>query len=194
MKIAVDLDDVLLNFVDPLLEYYNSMSNKHFSREQMYTYSLWKVFGITRKQSEKVLNGFYETDSFRSLQLIEGAQEGVITLSKEHSLYIITSRITELSDITHKEIEKNFPDVFKDIFFSYNMHKRNIRQQTKAEICRDKKINLIIEDSPEYAVECKNKNVGVLLFSQSWNISLSDGIPRADNWEEVLEKIGQKSF
>ena len=92
MKIAVDIDDVLADFVSPFLNYYNSRFKTNFKKDDFSLYTFWNVLGITREQAVAIVNDFYKTPAFRDLPVYEGAVEAIRELKDSNELYVLTSR------------------------------------------------------------------------------------------------------
>ena len=177
MNIAVDIDDTLLDFVRNYILFCNEKYNINMQREDFKTYSF---------DSEKI-NEFYKTELFRKLSPFPNAAKVIDTLGKKNNLVIITSRPDELYSETIKQIVWNFPAAFSDVFFSINHYtKAENSGKTKAEICKEKEINLIIEDSLEYAKQCVEKGIDAILLDAPWNQNgIVEGVTRVDDWKKI---------
>lgn len=87
------------------------------------------------------------------------------SLSKK--LYVITARQDFLETYTKKWLEKYFWDVFEDIIFCN--HEWGWEYKHKSDICKEVWATLLIEDNLDYALECSEKEIEVLLFERPWN-------------------------
>ena len=62
---------------------------------------------------------------------------------------------------------------------------------TKKRICNNLGIDILIEDSIEYALECMNDKRSVFLLDCLWNqrSDLPQSIKRYMNWDEIAEAV-----
>lgn len=51
MKIGIDLDEVLADFMPQLLRYYNGKYKTNFTREQIKEYKFWNLWHCTKEQA-----------------------------------------------------------------------------------------------------------------------------------------------
>ncbi|KHO52100.1 MAG: Had-superfamily hydrolase-like protein [archaeon GW2011_AR13] len=125
---------------------------------------------------------------FRKMQPIVGAKEALFELRKKHNLVNITARPNYLETETREAINKYFPDSIQKI---YLRDYYDFRKYSKRDICDSIGVDLMIEDSPYYALECLSPNRDVILFNRPWNIEvdLPKEIERINTWDEVLKII-----
>lgn len=190
MKIGVDLDEVLGEFLHALIQYHNYEYGTNLKKEQFKSYFFWETWGGTREEAIQKVYDFHKTEFFTNIKPVLGAQKGIEFLSKNHELVIITSRQYEIADETKEWVEKYFPEKFKDIFFTNN-YSQNGPTKSKKEVCDSENVNLLIEDFFQYAQECASEERKVLLFDKPWNQQnyLQNGMKRVHSWKEVLENI-----
>ena len=61
---------------------------------------------------------------------------------------------------------------------------------SKAEICKELGISILLEDAPATALECATKGIKVILFNRPWNQNVSHkNIVRAKTWIEAMKAI-----
>jgi uncharacterized HAD superfamily protein len=187
MRIGIDLDDVLADSMPAILEFYNKKYNKNFFVEQVKDFGLWKLLGISKEQMIEEVNEFLYADT--NILPVEYSREIVDELVKNNDLVIITSRTDDMSKPTLAWVSKHFPKKFSEVHFSSNWLKSI--GKTKADICRDLGICLMVEDSIEMANELSSNGIRVLLLDKGWNKSdnLQSNITRISSWKEVLENI-----
>lgn len=193
-KIGVDLDDTLVDFTGAFILYHNEIYKTNLRREQFTSLSFNRVLGVTPKEANKRVNDFYGTEYFRKIQPILGSVEAVKTLAQEDDLYIITSRPEFLRKETSQLQEQYFQTIFLEIFYSYNHYaKHGDIGKSKPEICLRLGISKLIDDSLEYAKQCAERGIEVILFGDNnfWNQDrqLPPNVLRAKNWKEALEKL-----
>lgn len=189
MLIAIDIDDTLVDFMTSLIEFHNEKYNTSLTRDQFSSYNFWEIWGGTMEEARQKVKDYRETHYYNNLQPVLGVVESINFLKKKHGLIIITSR--SITKGTKEWINKYFPDMFSEIYFSYNSYIKSGSGKTKADICKELNVDFLIDDSLEYAKECSEKGVKVLLLDQPWNQceELPKNIIRVNNWKEVLKNI-----
>jgi uncharacterized HAD superfamily protein len=197
-KIAYDIDDVLLGFINPFLRFCNSNYHTSFRNRDIFSYQLEKSFGVSKEEKNRWIISFYKSDSFKHLPSLYGAKEAFELLKQNHDNIIVTSRLTYLDGINMKEItkyslEQNFKGNYSEIFYSAN-HETN--GKNKAGICLEQKASLMIEDCLQYALECNNLGIPVLLMNHPWNQADLKGtlITRVSGWKQALEEIKKRKI
>lgn len=190
MIIGIDLDEVLAKFVDPLIDFYNRRYGTSIKKDDAKTYDLWRTFGITKEEAKIVVDDFYNSDEFRALSPVEGSQNGVETLVQRYSLCVITSRPSRLEEETKKWVVRHFPDMFSGIHFS-NHSSSTDQTRSKAVICDELSVDLMIEDHLLYALDVARSGRKVFLLDSPWNQTdnLPSNIKRVMNWQEILSRI-----
>jgi len=189
MSIAVDIDDTLLDFVGTYILFHNETYKTNLKKEDFKTYYFNHVRGGTMKQAINSVKQFYKTDFFKEMQPFPGAVEVIQKLKENNDLFIVTSRPHHIQEGTFEWVEKYFPDIFSEVFFSSNYYtKAKNSGKTKAEICKGLETFLLIDDSLAYAKQCVGKGIGVFLFGDNnpWNQNGEvEGAKRVKNWEEI---------
>lgn len=194
MNIGVDLDEILADFITPLLDYYNAVYGTRFTKKNVFSYNLWEVWGGTPDQDIAKLYAFYATPEFRNLQPVPGAQEGIRALTPHHELIVITSRASDLLNETQRWLAAHFPGMFAQVHLA-NIAARLGSSTPKALLCQRLGIDVMIEDSLTYAQECAPHVSHVLLMDAPWNQSnsLPRNVKRVFSWEEIVGHIRQMS-
>ena len=188
-KIAVDIDDVLLNFMKGLVNFYNSKYGTSFKKRDIFSYKLEESFGITKKERLRRLDEFYSSPFFSELEPIPRAQEALDFLNKENEIIIVTSREINLKKITESSLERNFKGKYSELFYSKNYSQ--LGGKSKAEICLEQRASVLIEDCLMYTLDCNAKGIPAFLMDKPWNKTDLKGtlVKRVRNWKEILEKI-----
>lgn len=183
------MDEVVANFMDKFLEFYNSENQTSFYRDDFHTYDFWKILGGNRLSAVGMVNRFYNSDFFSEIELMPGARAGILELSKKHDLSIITARQRKFKRKTNEFMEKHLSDISLDVFYIgfYNTAKG------KSKICKKMGVDLMIEDNKKYALSCAKTCREVYLFDAPWNQNSVDKIPenitRVYGWENILNGI-----
>lgn len=191
--IGIDLDEVLGHFLPAFIEFHNNTYGTDLKPEQFHSYYFWEILGVTKENSIQKVYDFHKTPYFKNIKPIKGSKESLEILKKNNKLFIITSRQNSIADETNRWVENNFPNIFSGIYFTNNFSEYG-DVKTKAEICDNLRIDVLIEDSFLFAAECLKPNRKILLFDYPWNkhLVLPEEIERVHSWEEVMEKLIQK--
>ena len=194
MKIGIDLDEVIVDFIGGFLDYYNEKYNKNIKREAIKSYNLWEneFFKWAREDAVEFVDEFNKTKIFDNLNVFENVKEVIDELKKDNELFLIISRREELRERTGKFLKEKFGDVFSKIVFTseFNPEKR----RDKSEVCKEFDLDFMIEDNKDYAKECAEKKIKVFLVDQPWNQGFEfDNVIRVGNLKEVLDLINESS-
>jgi len=188
MKIGIDVDDTIIEFMKGYLDFYNLIYKTSFKTEDVTNYHLWEC-GIHSSKEQSVLevSKFQNSEFFDKLGLIEGAKEGIEKLSEKHNLYFITSRSPELRQKTIDFFSFHFPKNGYEFIFSGEVY----GGEKKPEICRRLQIKYMIEDNSNYALGCAKEGIKVFLLEKPWNGNYirHENITSVKNWREILEVL-----
>lgn len=184
MKIGIDLDDVIVEFVQPFLDIYEKEANKKKKVEDIFTYQLWIPLGLSKGETIDLAEKFYKTDLFEKGDLIEGAKEFIEYLHVNHEVVFITSRPLHLKEKTSNLIKKHFPTQNFEIIHTGDFTGYG---KTKAQVCEEYKIEIIIEDNKNYVHECSEKGIMCFLVNKPWNQNSKESkrIVRVRNLNEI---------
>lgn len=194
MKIGIDFDDVLFHFVPAFLSYHNRTHGTDFSKDDVWSYRFWEVFGIAKEETLSRVFAFLDSPEAEALIPVEGSREGVASLARGHELHIVTGRQDRLAAMTSRCLAEHFGDAFKDIHFA-NHFSVGTPHLSKGVICDLLGIDVLVDDSLANAMESASPGRKVLLFDAPWNASgeLADSITRVRSWEDVVSTIGALS-
>lgn len=187
MRIGVDIDEVLFPFIIHFLDFYRGNTGIDIPFEEIHTYYLWEVFGCEREEIIAKINEFYSSSSFKRIKPIEGAVKSIDSLSKKHSLTAITARPVLIDKETSRWMNSYFPAI-EEIVYTSSYHD-NARGR-KVQECLARDISTILEDVDDYALECAEQGIKVILFDKPWNKNTSHSlIKRVYNWPDALKQI-----
>jgi uncharacterized HAD superfamily protein len=191
--IAVDVDDVLLKFVDPFLEFMNPIYDTRFTQRHVKNYDLIKTFPINEEEMRKRIDEFFSNGYLHSLKPVYGAKKGMLELAKLYEVIIITSRSREVKEGTLGSLRLTFPSCFSELLFARGyVHKEG---KSKAEICQERDVYFLIDDSYVFADECAKNGRRALLLNRPWNQGKThDLVTRVQNWREIVEVLKQNSI
>jgi len=184
LKIGIDIDDVILDFVPSFINYYNLRFGSSIILADMVTPNLWEIFVLNKPGFSEMLDEFHETDFYKKMPFVAGFKENLGKL-KDFDLQIITSRHDKNKEMTWEWFRKEIPGFNIPILFSGDFYGGAL---TKEQICNKFGINILIEDHPIYALNCAQNGTKVLLMDKPWNQNCEhENIIRVKNWREILE-------
>ncbi|MBU2615952.1 MAG: hypothetical protein KKC19_02505 [Nanoarchaeota archaeon] len=187
MLIAIDIDDVLLDFVPDVVEFYNGKYGTQLTKEDFHSYRFSDVWGGSDGECIQEIEEFLRTPRFANLNPIEGAVEKIARLARDHRLISITSRNRNIRGLTERALREHFPSI-GEIYFSHNSHVDFENDKTKAQYCLELGVGAIVEDSLIYAEDCQRKGVNAVLLDQPWNRGREiDGVKRVYSWQQIVE-------
>ena len=191
---ALDLDDVLSDYVPAVLSFHNHRYQTAYTLTDVTAYGYWKFWGGTREEATRKVYEFYETDYFKKLQPVRGAVEGVKALKRNYGLVVVTSRPTDIEKQTRDWIEKFFPQTFVEIALTDAFTPDGRVEIKKSAVCRRLKAEVLVEDCLEYLQEsCRElPHLRGILFDKPWNqgASLPANVKRVYSWKEIVAEIG----
>ena len=188
MKIGIDIDGVLTDEKKYVIDYGTKFfleNNIHYKvRDNKFDGK--EIFDVTEDEYNLFLNN-YIFEYSKNIQIRPFASEIIKKLIKKHKIIIITARDyttfenkyqTKTQDIVKKWLCDNSV-LYDEIVFSKN----------KALICKQKKIDIMIEDRPENIVEIAKK-IPVICYNNVYNKNISNkNVYRCFSWYDIYNKI-----
>ncbi len=193
--IAVDFDDVVVNFNRAYINHHNdNYGDPQITFQDAVTFDMAKLYGITPNEVVKRVRRFC-TNHHDDMTLRTGAREGLARLSDQFDLQIVTSRCESFRDITlafmkengvnkyfsHAHFTNGFGTVFPD------------RKKTKLEVCREIGAVALIEDSPGNAQLVADGGISVIVPECPWNTGQIEHelVHFVPDWETIPQTIEQ---
>ncbi|HLD80366.1 MAG TPA: hypothetical protein VJA18_07460 [Candidatus Nanoarchaeia archaeon] len=193
MKIGIDIDQVLAKQLEKLVPFYHLKTGKLILAEKFHTYYWPGVWGITLEEGIQIDQEFKQSAYFDSIEPVENAVEAVNHLGKGNQLFVITARPVFFKEKTEQWLKKHLQEIPFELIHSGDFHIAN-KTKNKGEICEELSIDVMIEDQDEYALQCAEKGVKVILLNKPWNMKAEhSNIIRVNNWIEVLQEIDKIS-
>jgi hypothetical protein len=157
-KLAVDVDEVLLKFVEPMAKW----KGVALPTKPKYNYLYREIFNCTEEQSQEILHEFYRSKDFLYLEPIKGAQPAMQNYRKVFDkIYVVTGRQNVARLRTEVWIERFFPGIFDDIILTNSFTENEVK---KVDICRALGIGCIIDDSIQTCDECIKSGMDAINF------------------------------
>ncbi|XP_068463686.1 uncharacterized protein [Phaseolus vulgaris] len=136
LVVAVDVDEVLGNFVSALNKFIADRYSSNYSVSEYHVYEFCKIWNCSRDEADIRVHEFFKTPYFKSgIHPLPGAHTALQKLSRFCSLSVVTSRQNVIKDHTIGWIEKNFPGLFHEIHFGNHFALDGV-SRPKSEICR----------------------------------------------------------
>lgn len=191
MKIGVDIDDVVADFVNPLLKFFEKETGRITLYEDVFSYKFEEVWKISRDEAIAVVRNFYRSKEFDTLAIIDGALSALERLSQKHEIVFVTSRHNEAKLKTPDWLTRNFPFLNARVIYAGEYQHSDNEKVTKAGICLREGIGVIIEDNAGYALDCARNGVKSYLIERPWNRDSEnhENMLKVKRWAEILEDI-----
>ncbi|XP_022898182.1 uncharacterized protein LOC111411799 isoform X2 [Olea europaea var. sylvestris] len=175
IMVAVDVDEVLGNFVSALNQFIANRYSMNHSVSEYHVYEFFKIWNCSRD---------------------EGSRRALQKLSKFCNLSVVTSRQNAIKEHTVEWIERYYPGLFMEIQFG-NHFSLDGQSRPKSDICKSLGAKVLIDDNPRYAIECAEVGIKVLLFdyenSYPWSkmesVNRHPLVTKVHNWEEVEHQL-----
>ncbi|KAL8488197.1 hypothetical protein ACS0TY_024470 [Phlomoides rotata] len=136
IMLAVDVDEVLGNFVSALNKFIAARYSLNHTVSEYHVYEFFKIWNCSRDEADHRVHEFFKTPYFKKgIYPIPGAREALEKLSESYNLSIVTSRQNAIKDHTIEWIEKHYPGLFKEIHFG-NHFALDGQSRPKSEICK----------------------------------------------------------
>lgn len=165
MRIAIDLDEVLVPMLPHLRTHYEKQYNRKCKTPltKATEYDFAAIFDITPREAQWLVYSFYSSDEHKKIKPLAGAKEAVLLWkSLGHDLYILTSRQVYSSRHTYDLVSQNFgKGVFTDIIYC-NSHSLLGDKIEKRDVCDMLGIDVLIDDNMSNITDLGERTRGVL--------------------------------
>lgn len=157
-RIAVDIDEVLTPFLGGLTKF----RRPKLPLRSKFPYVYRDIYGISERESQKMVREFYDSEEFYNLGLIPGAHSAMKTFKKRgNKLYIVTGRQEVVREKTEEWVQRNFPGIFTDVILTNSFTPNEVR---KSDVCEILSIDRIFDDSLRVCRECIDQGVAATNF------------------------------
>ena len=184
--IWVDCDEVLSETINELLKK-SPLKEKWIKRSDITSYYLSDVkkIGVTLEESINLFHSFFESPEYYELQPVFWAYEKLYERKQAwHTLCVVTARNNPYEERTRKRVETHFPWIFSDFLF---MNQYTENEIPKSKLCKDKWIQLLIDDNPQNIHDVNSLWMPGFLLDKprNQNIENSGLLIRAYSWDEI---------
>jgi 5'(3')-deoxyribonucleotidase/uncharacterized protein with PQ loop repeat len=172
LRIAVDMDEVIADSFSKHLGRYSESPGEHLTTEMAYKQGLRALISAERRAEFSAIP--HEDGFFADLDVIAGAREALLELSRHHDIFI-TSAAMEVPasfDDKFKWLQKHFPFI----------------PPSRIVFCGDKMIidaDILVDDRSRHFKGFRGTGI---LFTAPHNLGEAATL-RADNWSDVLQIV-----
>ncbi len=195
MNIGVDMDSVLAEIIEPLDSFHNIRYQTNLQFEDHSVYNLMGLWNCTETEMIDRIHEFYLSSYFAQTKPIKGAVEGITKLAKKNKLILITSRPLFIEDMSQKWLDNYFKGKFVKICHTNQVTQAHEKKIKKSDVCVRESVEIMIDDHLDYAYDCAQAGIQVLLFEAPWNKKRTiekkykQNIKRVSNWTEITDLL-----
>ncbi len=191
MRIAIDIDEVLVDFLGAFLEHHNRNFGTNYRREDFHAFGMHFTMTEDLETIVSRLHAFNDTDEFKNILPMPDAIEAINRLAENHELVVVSSRPETIHDASREWVTQHFRGKFSSFHFSSHPHVARAAKQTKADLCELVKADYMIEDALDHALPCAQRGIKVLLFDTPWNqqAEMTLNMTRVHSWPEIVDVI-----
>ena len=189
---------VLGRFVHSLNAFCMEEYGLEYQVSDYHIYDFAKVWRCSQDESNHKVHEFFKSYHFSAgIEVIPGAFEALLRLRSECELVVVTSRQHVIQEPTMEWLNTHFPSIFEAVHFG-NHFALEGKSRKKSEICHAIGAHVLIDDNPNYAMECAAAGINVLLYdwehSYPWSKTpdgpVHERITRVRDWDEVEQVLG----
>ena len=181
MKVAVDIDGVLLDIIIPYIKKFNQKHNTDYTKKDVTNWDFYKEWNITEDDSFEIFYEIYENTM--SVPFIDGdAPKFMKKLHTLHELYILSARAPQYRPQIFEKL--NFHNIKKGSHYNDLMLVNHKPYDLKI----NEPFDVYVDDNPNLAQAIqKSQDKYLLLYNQPWNqnIENTNNIIRVFNWKGI---------
>mgnify|MGYP003452837116 CR=1 FL=1 len=195
--IAIDIDDVIADSTELVRRLTNQVTGASLTTEHFRVPAAYSRYYEHVWSSNNLDMSFDKLDSNMKLDqshmvLLKDAEKAISLLTKQASLFALTSRPLDWEPATTAWLNTHFPNDFKQMIFTEDLKWQG---QTKGEICKILGVEWLIDDRIDFCQSAIKLGVGAILFGEyGWHHEdVTDDLIRCKSWQEVLEYFNAES-
>ena len=184
MKIAVDIDDVLLDFNSKFCEYFNHQFKTNYCKKDINKWNFYTNWNVSRETINKIYYKIYKNDI---LPLIDIDIINILDqLNKIYNIDLVTAKSSNYKSELIRNLE--IVNINKDLHYNEILMVNDKPYDLKCRLNYD----IYIDDNPNLVRKIRKNSKKVLfLFHQPWNkeVEEHDNIIRISNWNEIKNHL-----
>jgi 5'(3')-deoxyribonucleotidase len=186
--IAVDVDEVLANFIPSLASFHNEVYNTSLTIDDFSPFFYKDVWGGSHEETLQKMSLFYNSSHFKNITPMPYAKDVLKLLQNNFELHIVTARPSNQENATREWVDKHYNGIFKSIQFGNHFAEYGA-SRSKPSMCKDINAFLLIDDSYLYAKQCLDSGLKVILFGDyPWN-RIPIHVHRCKDWHSVYKTV-----
>lgn len=176
MRIGIDIDGVISDFVFEFNKLVLIKFNYPLREDEIYLHDLYLVLGINQDECLELI----EITLKKDLNLVEDAKRVLDLIKKHNEIYLLTARSDKFKETTIKWLKRKLIPFDKILFLN----------EGEKYSCKEN-FDIIIEDCLKDAINWRKKVKYVIIFDRPWNktLDVKKQLIRVKNWAEILKKI-----
>ena len=178
MKLGVDLDDVLGEYVPTFLSWFNQKYDKNVYINDINDWDLSKPLGVTKKETSRLIKEFAKSKEFDVIPPVLNARAVLETLGYKN--HLITARHPIMLYKTKSWVDEYFGDLFDTVITGV---------KNKSVYCRDNGIDVMIDDNFAAIEGCVRNGTKGIIMNKPWNwqYTTPENCDRANNWANIYQ-------
>jgi len=186
--VAVDMDDVLFDFLGEFFKWHNKNFSSTYKPSDMVFDKLWEVWGGNKEETLEYIQSFWSETNQLKIEPISGSDTVLKKLSSKYHLAVVSARFASTSMETQAWIDKYFHGIFDEVILGVSDPMAEKRPQRKADLCLELGVKTLIDDQLVHAMECNSLGIDSILFgdlAHNQSEELPTSVIRVKNWEEI---------
>lgn len=185
MKIAVDIDGVLLDIMVEYCKIFNERYGTNYNKKDVTDWEFFRDWNIDVKIAFEIFTAIYE-DSMNVPFIDEDSIEIMQKLNKDQEVFIVTARNPQYKKPVVKKLSSH--NIKKGIQYEGII----LLHHEPYDIKLEQHFDVYIDDNPNLVESIKLfEERTLLLFDQPWNqkSKCEKNVIRVYNWKDVYRKI-----
>jgi len=200
--IAVDLDEVLGQFLQQLALFHNEEYGTSLTIKDFHSYHFADVWECTDEEASARVRKYFASKYFEDIPPVPKAFDVLSKHKDSFRFVVVTARQHFLEETTRQWIAKHYPELFDDILFG-NHYGTEGKKVPKSELCKTINAIALLDDSLHHALDCSPIMTTILLVDldgqYTWNqnpnprtnkcVEVPSNVQRLFSWEQIDEAL-----
>lgn len=180
MRIGIDIDGVIADTFPLLVNELNAFFSRDIQPRNVTSYDIVKVYNIDARQLEEFTSARKEF-LVEAPEPVPGAVECLSGLKNRSQIFLISARRAELRARTEEWLKKH--NLAWDQLILLGSH-------DKADTCVKLRLDVLVEDSRQNALQVSSRGINVLLLDAPYNQgNLPTLVRRCHSWDEICMRL-----